>query len=357
MATIEKRTTATGAVSYRAKVRLRGESPRTRTFKRMTDAKAWAAKVESDLGHGAYVPTTADRRRTLADLIDKYLTEYLPVKASNRDADGHRAILAWWRKEYGFVTLDRLRPDVFTEARARLAARTNPRTGEPVSGATVNRYLAGISSVCKWAWKEQGWLPGNPLLSVSKLREGEGVVRWLDDEERRRLLQACRESSDRNIHCAVILALATGLRYGNIRFLRWEDVDRDTWTLTIRETKNGTPRNVPIVGAAQAALTAHLAADPTGAGWVFKGATDAAPADFNGKVWRAIRDAAGLQNLRFHDLRHTTASYLTQGGAGLAQVAEAMGHKTLAMARRYSHQNPEHVRATLASIVGKLGEE
>ena len=70
MATIEKRTTATGAVSYRAKVRLRGESPRTRTFKRMTDAKAWAAKVESDLGHGAYVPTTADRRRTLADLID-----------------------------------------------------------------------------------------------------------------------------------------------------------------------------------------------------------------------------------------------------------------------------------------------
>ena len=103
--------------------------------------------------------------------------------------------------------------------------------------------------------------------------------------------------------------------------------------------------------------TKAIAADPTGAGWVFKGATDAAPADFNGKVWRAIRDAAGLQNLRFHDLRHTTASYLTQGGAGLAQVAEAMGHKTLAMARRYSHQNPEHVRATLASIVGKLGEE
>ena len=354
MATIEKRTNAAGAVSYRAKVRVKGEAPRSRTFKRLTDAKAWAAKTESDLGHGAYVPTTADRRRTLADLIEKYLTEYLPVKADNRDADGHRAILAWWREQYGFVTLERLRPEVFTEARTRLAARTNARTGEPVSGATVNRYLAGISSVCKWAWKELGWLPGNPLLSVSKLREGEGVVRFLSDDERRALLEACRSSSDRNIHCAVVLALATGLRYGNLRFLRWEDVDRTTWTLTIRETKNGTARQVPVIGPAQAALAAQYEADPMGAGWVFKGSTDAAPADFNGKVWRAVRDAAGLRDMRFHDLRHTTASYLTQSGAGLAQVAEAMGHRTLAMARRYSHQNPEHVRATLASIAGKL---
>ena len=59
MATIEKRTTNDGTVSYRAKVRLRGEKPRSRTFKRKTDAEAWAKKVEADLGHGVYVPTTA----------------------------------------------------------------------------------------------------------------------------------------------------------------------------------------------------------------------------------------------------------------------------------------------------------
>lgn len=352
MATIEKRVSASGTVSYRAKVRLRGEKPRSRTFKRLTDAKAWAAKTESDLGHGTYVPTTTDRRRTLADLIDKYRTEYLPVKANNRDSAKQEALLSWWREEYGYLSLDRLQPDVIAEARARLAQRRN-RYGEPVSGATVNRYLAALSAVCKWAWKELRWLPANPVLAVSKMTEGEGIVRFLSDDERRALLKACREHSNPNIYPAVMLALATGARASNIRFLRWEDVDRDTWTLTIRETKNGTPRYLPVVGPAQGALQAHFEADPTKEGWVFKGSRDDAPGTFD-SAWQAVRARAGLDDFRFHDLRHTTASYLTQNGAGLAQVAEALGHKTLAMARRYSHQNPEHVRATLATIADKL---
>ena len=352
MATIEKRVSASGTVSYRAKVRLRGEKPRSRTFKRLTDAKAWAAKTESDLGHGTYVPTTADRRRTLADLIDKYRTEYLPVKANNRDSAKQEALLSWWREEYGYVGLDRLQPDVIAEARAKLAQRKN-RYGKPISGATVNRYLAALSAVCKWAWKELRWLPANPVLSVSKMTESEGVVRFLSDDERAALFKACRAHRNPNIYTAVVLALATGARASNIRFLRWEDVDRDQWTLTIRETKNGTPRTIPVVGAAQAALQAQYKADPTKEGWVFKGARDDAPGTFD-SAWQAVRKAAGLDDFRFHDLRHTTASYLTQGGAGLAQVADALGHRTLVMARRYSHQSGEHVRATLASIADKL---
>ena len=352
MATIEKRVSASGTVSYRAKVRLRGEKPRSRTFKRLTDAKAWAAKTESDLGHGTYVPTTVDRRRTLADLIDKYRTEYLPVKKNNRDGAKQERLLDWWREEYGYLSLDRLQPDVIGEARAKLAQRKN-RYGDPVSGATVNRYLAALSAVCKWAWKEQRWLPENPVLAVSKESEGEGIVRFLSDDERAALFKACRAHRNPNIYTAVVLALATGARASNIRFLQWEDVDRDAWTLTVRETKNGTPRTIPVVGAAQTALQAHYKADPTKDGWVFKGSRDDAPGTFD-SAWQAVRKTAGLDDFRFHDLRHTTASYLTQSGAGLAQVAEALGHKTLAMARRYSHQSPEHVRATLASIAGKL---
>lgn len=354
MATIEKRTSAAGDTSYRVKVRLRGEKQRSMTFKRLTDAKAWAAKVESDLGHGTYVPTTADRRRTLTDLIDKFETDYLPIKQHARDADGLMARLAWWRENYGHVTLDRLKPDLIAEARGMLAKRIG-RTGEALSGATINRYLAALSAPCKWAWKELRWLPANPVLSVTKAPESVGVVRYLSDGERKALLAACRRSSNPNIYPAVILALATGLRYENLRFLRWEDVDRDRWTLLVERTKNGEGRHVPVVGAAQAALQAHFDADPTGEGWVFKGMKDDVPADLN-SPWRFARDAAGLENFRFHDLRHTTASYLTQGGAGLAQVADALGHKTLAMARRYSHQSGEHVRSTLASIAGKLEE-
>lgn len=352
MATIEKRITQSGETSYRAKVRVRGAAPRSRTFRRLTDAKAWASKVESDLGHGVYVATTADRRRSLADLIDTYVDEYLPTKANNLDRKGQETILAWWRAEFGYVTLDRLKPEIFGEARGKLAKRKG-RTGEPLSGATVNRYLAGISSVCKWAWKEKQWLPANPVLSVSKAAESKSMIRFLSDDERKALFKACREHPNRNIGLAVMLALATGARYSNIRNLRWESVDFDNWTLAIEKMKNGHPRYVPVVGAAQTALQAQHDADPTKEGWVFKGARDAAPADIE-KQWREVRDAAGLGGFRFHDLRHTTASYLTQGGAGLAQVADALGHRTLEMAKRYSHQTGEHVRATLTTIAGKL---
>lgn len=353
MASIETRTGSDGkTVSYRVRIRLRGEKPRTRTFKRLTDAKAWAAKAESDLGHGTYVPHTADRRRTLATLIDAYSTEYLPFKANNRDAAGQAAQLAWWREHFGHVTLDKLKPDVLAGARPLLAKRMN-RDGKPLSGATINRYFAAVSGVCKWAWKEKHWLPDNPVLNISKAAENKGIVRFLSASERSALFEACRQHPDRNIGLIVMLALATGARYSNLRNLRWEDVDLERWTLALERTKNGEARYVPIVGAAQTALQAQFDADPTGEGWIFKGARDAVPADVE-KKWREVRDAAGVTNFRFHDLRHTTGSYLTQRGAGLAQVADALGHKTLATAKRYAHQNSEHVRNTLATIADTL---
>jgi len=81
VATIEKRIGSDGDVRYRVRVRLRGEQPRTRTFERKTDAKLWAKKIEFDLGHGYYVPHhNTDRRRTLSELIDKYVAEQLPIR-------------------------------------------------------------------------------------------------------------------------------------------------------------------------------------------------------------------------------------------------------------------------------------
>lgn len=356
MATIEKRTSGTGATSYRVKVRLRGEAPRSRTFKRLSDAKAWAAKAESDLGHGTYVPTTIDRRRTLADLIDKFLTEHLPTKANNRAADKVESHLAWWKDHAGYVTLDKLTPQTIAGFRSELAARRK-RNGELLSGATVNRHLASLSAVCKWAWKELGWLQANPVLSVTKAGESTGIVRFLSDDERKALLIASKASSDPNIHTAIMLALATGARYSNIRFLTWADVDLTRWTLRFATTKNDEPRYVPVVGAAQGALRAQFDRDPTGLGWVFKSSRDAVPADLH-KPWAKVRDAAGLQNFRWHDLRHTTASYLTMNGASLAEVAEALGHRTLVMAKRYSHQSGEHVRSTMERMANKfLSEE
>lgn len=353
MATIEPRSLKDGTKRYRVRVRLQGELPRTKTFKRLTDAKAWAAKVESDLGHGAYVPTALERRRTLRELIGKYRDEYLPTRGI-RDEAKQRSLLAWWDESYGHLTLDRLKPEAIAEARRSLQTRKK-RDGEPLSGATVNRHLAALSAVCKWAWKELRWLPSNPVLDVSKAPEGEGIVRFLSDSERKALLKACRESSDPNIQTAVTLALATGARYSNIRNLTWDDVDRKAWRVRFVETKNGRPRFVPLIGPAQEVLAAQFKRDPTQRGWVFKGAHDESPADLD-RPWRKVRDAAKLEDFRFHDLRHTTASYLTMNGASLAEVAEALGHRTLVMAKRYSHQTGEHVRSTLERIANQFAD-
>lgn len=354
MATIEPRKLKDGSTRYRVRVRLQGELPRTKTFKRLTDAKAWAAKVESDMGHGAYVPTALERRRNLRELITKYREEYLPTRAL-RDAGNHESLLEWWSDNYGHLTLDKLKPEAIAEARRKLQQRKN-RDGEPLSGATVNRYLAALSAVCKWAWKELRWLPSNPVLDVSKAAESTGIVRYLSDDERKALLKACRDSADPNINTAVMLALATGARYSNIRNLRWADVDRQQWRLRFTDVKNGQPRYVPVIGPAQNAIQAQFDRDPTGEGWVFKGTRDASPADIE-SAWRKVRDAAKLQGFRFHDLRHTTASYLTMNGASLAEVAEALGHRTLVMAKRYSHQSGEHVRSTFERMAGKLATE
>lgn len=191
---------------------------------------------------------------------------------------------------------------------------------------------------------------------MSKGPEHSGIVRYLSDGEREALLTACKASSDPNIHCAIVLALATGARAGNLQMLTWDDVDLERWTLRFVQTKNREPRYVPVVGPAQAILRAHFDRDPTGKGWGFKGSRYDVPADLD-KPWRIVRAAAGLvgdKRCRFHDLRHTTASYLTMNGASLAEVAEALGHRTLVMAKRYSHQSGEHVRATLERIAHKL---
>jgi hypothetical protein len=123
MPTIERRENAKGETRYRVKARLRGQEQRTRTFKRLTDAKTWATKVEADLGHGAYVPTIIDRRRTLADLIDKFIVEQLPIRHGHADNRNIKARLDWWKTHAGYLALERLTPAAVAGFRSELLAR------------------------------------------------------------------------------------------------------------------------------------------------------------------------------------------------------------------------------------------
>jgi integrase len=112
---------------------------------------------------------------------------------------------------------------------------------KPPSGATANRYLAAFSSLCTWAQKKR-MLPRDwvtPCKTVEKAPESKGRLRFLDDDERARLLAACRAQRWDRLYLLALMALTTGCRRGELERLRWCDIDFEGAIASIRETKNG----------------------------------------------------------------------------------------------------------------------
>lgn len=143
-------------------MRLKGHSVETATFPRLTDARRWAQQTEAAIREGRHFRTREAKRRTLADLVDRYLAEVMPGKKSAR---GQSIQLSWWQTELGHHVLADITPALLAEYRDRLAAGITPKR-QPRSGSTVNRYLAVLSHAFTVAVKEWGWIDDNPLRKV-----------------------------------------------------------------------------------------------------------------------------------------------------------------------------------------------
>ncbi len=343
MATISLRTAADGTKAYRVEVRLKGYPAQRATFARLTDARRWAQATESAIREGRHFRTTEAKRHTLGDLIDRYVREVCPHKKDG----GHQARqLAWWKDQLGAYALADVTPALIAEYRDHRAAQATPR-GERTSPATVVRYLAALSHAFTVAVKEWGWLPDNPLRKVTKPREPRGRVRFLDDDERERLLEACKASASPDLHAAVILALSTGARQQEVLGLRWGQIDLARKVATLHETKNGERRILPLAGPALELLKARAKVRRLDTDLLFPGRKRQAdgsikPVDLRTPFETALK-VAGVEDFHWHDLRHTAASYLAMNGASLAEIAEILGHKTLQMVRRYAHLSDAHV--------------
>lgn len=112
--------------------------------------------------------------------------------------------------------------------------------------------------------------------------------------------------------------------------------------MTLRETKNGDMRGVPLTGKALALVKEHARIRRRlDTPLLFPGANPAKPVDLRAP-WLAALKKASIQDFRFHDLRHSAASYLAMNGASLNEIAAVLGHKTLAMVQRYAHLSESH---------------
>lgn len=366
MATITKRPGRDGQPAYRVEVRLKGHPIQRATFDRLTDARRWAASIESAIKEGRHFKTTEAKKHTVADVIDRYTRDVLPKK---RDRATRKSQLEWWKAAAGRHTLADLTPIVLAEYRDRLSAEPLPqRKGDTEpryrSASTVVRYMAALSHAFTVAVKEWGWMDSSPAAKVTKPQQPRGRVRFLADDERERLLTACKASRNPLLYPAVVLSLATGMRNGECMNLYWKapkvpppegawgTVHLDDGKIILHETKNGERRVVPLSASARTVLADLGKVRRIDNDLLFPGEVEGQPIDLR-KAWGAALKAADIDDFHWHDLRHTFASYLAMSGATLAELAEAMGHKSLQMVWRYAHLSPRHQ----ATVVDRMADK
>jgi integrase len=351
MATIQKRTSQDGITTYTATIRLKGYPIQNATFKRLTDAKRWIQDTESAIREGRHFKTVEAKKHTLADLVDRYIKDVLPTKPKQIPAQ--KPQLERWKAEIGYLALSDVTPAVIVECRDKLANETTYR-GTQRNPATVVRYMAALSHAFTIAVNEWQWIDDTPMRKVKRPTEARGRVRFLDEFERARLLTACQESSNKTLYLCVVLALGSGMRQGELMSLQWQNVNLKDGYLILHETKNGERRRVPLSGLALSLLKDHAKVRRLDTPLLFPSSTKPQQPVELKKAWLTALERAGINDFKWHDLRHCTASYLAMNGASLAEIAEVLGHKTLAMVKRYAHLSDGHVSNVVASMNAKI---
>lgn len=375
MATIRKQKRRDGTASYRAIIRLKGFAPASATFERLTDARDWANATERDMKSGRYFGTA--RTKTLSDLLEMY--EGSPAKQL-KSWPGLKSYLDWWRAKAGNELLTEITAFRIATWRDELLVKKRQRGDGTLSAATVNRTLAALSSALSYAVKELEWLERNPCQRIKKPREPVGRIRFLSESELQGLIKSLRASRHPDVLVAALLALTTGARKSEILNLRWSQIDfaRRTITLANGETKNNVGRALPLSGEAMDLLATRSKIRTIKDDRVFPPPIGCKELDLRA-AWKDALVQAGIDvrydtrrgrskvvdecqspakltsDFRWHDLRHTAASYLTMEGVSAIEVARILGHKTLAMTLRYSHLAPDRVTELGDKLAARIG--
>lgn len=285
------------------------------------EGKREAREVENERKAEAKRNRTRGREWTLNDALARYWSDHAKDKA---DSGTILTKLAKLREHLGSETwLSALTSEMMMEYRRK-------RKGEGLKPQSVNRDLAYLKAALNHAHNVYGKPPANIAWTKVRVAEPPGRIRFLSREEFDRLLAVAHPS----IRPIIIFAVATGLRKENILSLTWEQVDMGAGIVT-RRIKGNKEHIVRITPP----LRAMLGTLGEREGAVFD------RTNFR-KRWDAALTAAKIPNFKFHDLRHTNASWARQAGADIADICDALGHSSVAVTMRYAHIQPEeHVTA------------
>jgi len=271
--------------------------------------------------------------------------EYLSLKRAKRKRSIHddelilKRLKAWFGDTAPITDITAHRIAQYECDRlSKMSAR-----GTPLAAATLNRELALVRHLLRLA-EEWGYLDKVPRIRLAK--EPEGRLRFLTEDEITRLLGAAADSQNSYFLPIVTIALNTGMRKNEILKLTWERVDFSRGVLQLAETKNGRRREAPMDRAVYDVLSDLPGKSEEGP--VFRRKDGAAWGDVRTAFEHACRRAK-ITDFRFHDLRHTCASWMIMRGRSLKEVQEILGHREFSMTLRYAHLSPDRLREAVAA--------
>jgi integrase len=268
------------------------------------------------------------------------------------------------KQEFGDRIATSIRPPELADW---LDSVKNDKTGKPLAPASRNRLKVTLSSMYRYG-KERDKIQVNPARDVKQKKIGHGVIRFLRDEEEqkiRKVLQnavdACptlnkqmRKRLEHRIH-ELTISLGTGMRKGEQYGLQRPDVDLEHRRISVRETKNGEVRHIPmnddVYGAFKALLAMHLSRKNRAGDMPNQSPSDSIfGIGDNKKWWIETLKKAKVKNYRWHDNRHTFCSRLAQAGVPLKTIQELAGHKTIQMTARYAHMDQRHLESAVSFL-------
>jgi integrase len=275
-------------------------------------------------------------RRTWGETVDRWLREH-NHKRSHRDDLRYADFWAQRFKSVGAKHLDEITPDLVKRIKEAELTRKRQRGDSTVTASTVNRHLAFLRTVINAAFREYQYIEGTPPL-FKLLPENAERMRFLTPPELHRLLLALPEP----YASLARFAVATGLRQGNCLGLRWDYIDLSKRVATFKDTimKNGLALSVPLNDMAVEAIRPWVGKHRD---WVFVREDGEQVRGIPSKTWAKACAKAGIEDFRWHDLRHTWASIMRQGGVSLDVLQELGGWKQGRMVQRYAHLSVAHL--------------
>jgi integrase len=316
---------------YQVTLRVAGFHAERKTFDQAFSASRWAKDREASLALVTAQIPQAHEAMTLREALLRYRAEVTPQKKSYRQE--MKRIDAWSRHPLATRQLREIRGAHLAQHKAiRLALGRAPNT--------IRLELAVISHVFEVARTDWG-LEGltNPRKALRRAPLGGTRDRRLMPGEYEALMGWCDASQNHIFKAMIILAVETAMRRGELLSLQWRYIDLAAQLAYLPDTKNGTARTVPLSRKAVSALET-LGGEREG--HVFR-----VHENWVTKRFITARTQCGLENIRFHDLRHEAVSRLFEKGFNMMEAATVSGHKTMQMLKRYTHLDPRSLLARL----------